>query len=176
VTVVPAPASAQPATGVSFPIRSDTVISTDAPAVGEYLAAALRHSTGYPLSARPATGVSGGIELLLLSGAPASVGDELGWSPQATHSWGAFKQRLAAQGPRRGRAGRCRASTTTTRRRTLAGRRLTGSAPVGRADDAVEERERGTGGAGTGEDRGRPSGAARDGQGRRRRTGEQRQQ
>jgi len=172
VTVVPAPASAQPATGVSFPIRSDTVISTDAPAVGEYLAAALHHSTGYPLPVRPATGVSGGIELLLLSGAPASVGDELGWSPQATHSWGAFKQRLAAQGPRWKVQGINYYHST----QDLAGRRLTGSAPVGRADDAVEERERGTGGAGTGEDRGRPSGAARDGQGRRRRTGEQRQQ
>jgi hexosaminidase len=74
--VVPAPVTATPTPGVSFPLRSSTVISTDAPAVGEYLAAVLRRSTGYPLPVRPATGGAPKGIALLLTGAPAGVGDE----------------------------------------------------------------------------------------------------
>src|SRR2546429_7274678 len=73
--IVPAPVSATATAGVSFAVRPGTVISTDSLPVGEYLAAFLRRSTGYPLPVRPATGPAGGIALLL-SGAPASVGDE----------------------------------------------------------------------------------------------------
>src|SRR2546423_14866503 len=74
--VVPAPVSAKATAGVKFTIRPDTVISTDVPGVGEYLASVLRRSTGYPLPVRPAAaGTPGGIALLL-SGAPASTGGE----------------------------------------------------------------------------------------------------
>src|SRR5690242_10792200 len=52
--VVPAPVSAKATAGVSFTLRPDAVISTDAPAVGGYLAAVLRRSTGYALPVRPA--------------------------------------------------------------------------------------------------------------------------
>src|SRR5256885_13611851 len=74
--VVPAPVSARPAAGLSFQVRPSTVIATDAVRVAEYLAAVLRRSTGYPLPVRPAAGGAPRGIALLLSGAPASVGDE----------------------------------------------------------------------------------------------------
>ncbi|OLB82520.1 MAG: beta-N-acetylhexosaminidase [Actinobacteria bacterium 13_2_20CM_2_71_6] len=73
--VVPAPVRATATAGVSYQIRSDTVISTDSAPVGEYLATVLRRSTGFPLPVRPASAAPHGIALLL-SGAPDSVGDE----------------------------------------------------------------------------------------------------
>jgi hexosaminidase len=80
--IVPAPASVAPAAGVTFNLTATATIYTEpgsAPAagVGGYLAGILRRSTGYPLpvadapSANPADGIA-----LLLSGAPAGVGDE----------------------------------------------------------------------------------------------------
>jgi len=38
------------------------------------------------------------IDYMLFPRLPAVA--ELGWSPAATHNWTAFRQRLAAQGPR----------------------------------------------------------------------------
>ena len=81
-SVVPAPAQATPAAGVTHLITAGTIIyvqpgSTAAAGIGDYLAAILRRSTGYPLpvadapSADPGDGIS-----LLLSGAPATVGAE----------------------------------------------------------------------------------------------------
>jgi hexosaminidase len=80
--VVPAPVTARPAAGVTFSLTRGVKIytapgSADAAAVGRYLAAGLRRSTGYPLpvvsapAGVPARGIS-----LLLTGADASVGDE----------------------------------------------------------------------------------------------------
>ena len=74
--IVPAPVTATATAGVTFTLRPDTVISTDTPAVGEYLAAVLRRSTGFALPVRPAgAGTPNGIALLL-SGAPAATADE----------------------------------------------------------------------------------------------------
>ena len=41
---------------------------------------------------------SADIEFMAFPRLPAIA--ELGWSPQSTHSWSAFRKRLAAQGPR----------------------------------------------------------------------------
>src|SRR5437763_774237 len=74
--IVPAPVTATATAGVTVTLRPDTVISTDTPAVGEYLAAVLRGSTGFALPVRPAgAGTPNGIALLL-SGAPAATADE----------------------------------------------------------------------------------------------------
>ncbi|MFE9654594.1 beta-N-acetylhexosaminidase [Micromonospora sp. NPDC006431] len=81
-SVVPAPVTATPATGVTYRVTAATAIYTEpgSPAVADVagqLAAILRRSTGYPMpvvdasSPTPADGIA-----LLLSGAPASVGDE----------------------------------------------------------------------------------------------------
>src|SRR5438045_612765 len=80
--VVPAPALAQQATGVTFTLSRTSKIfsapgSADAAAVGGYLASILRRSTGYPLpvadapAGKPAKGIS-----LLLTGADPSVGSQ----------------------------------------------------------------------------------------------------
>lgn len=80
-SVVPVPVSATPTAGVSYPLTAATTIWTQpgsaaAAGVGGYLATLLRRSTGYPLpvadapSTTPADGIA-----LLLSGAPAAVGD-----------------------------------------------------------------------------------------------------
>ncbi|MEZ0075939.1 beta-N-acetylhexosaminidase [Planotetraspora sp. GP83] len=81
-SVVPAVASSTPAAGVTYGIGATTTIYTDssstaAAAIGGYLAAILRGSTGYPLPVTAATGSApaAGISLLL-SGAPSSVGDQ----------------------------------------------------------------------------------------------------
>jgi hexosaminidase len=72
--VVPAPVRAASASG-SYAIGTGTVISSDSPPVGDYLARILRRSTGYPLPVRPPSGTPRGI-VLLLSGAPEQVGAE----------------------------------------------------------------------------------------------------
>ncbi|MDQ7806973.1 family 20 glycosylhydrolase [Amycolatopsis sp. A133] len=79
-SIVPAPVSVTPATGVTFPLVTTTKIVTEAgsaPAkqVGDYLAGMLRPSTGFalPVSDAPASVPPDSIALLL-SGAPASVG------------------------------------------------------------------------------------------------------
>src|SRR2546430_11470160 len=80
--VVPAPAVAQQASGVTFTLSRTSRIfsapgSADAAAVGSYLASILRRSTGYPLpvveapTGSPAKGIS-----LLLTGADPSVGTQ----------------------------------------------------------------------------------------------------
>jgi hexosaminidase len=91
--VVPAPVKAA-ATSGSFAIRSNTVISTDSLAVGEYLAGFLRRSTGFALPVKPAHGAPAGITLLL-SGAPASVGDE-GYALDVTKNAVVIRARKAA--------------------------------------------------------------------------------
>ncbi|OKI44702.1 beta-N-acetylhexosaminidase [Micromonospora sp. CB01531] len=81
-SVVPAPVTATPATGVTYRVTAATAIYTEpgSPAVADVagqLAAILRRSTGYPMpvvdasSPTPTDGIA-----LLLSGAPASVGNE----------------------------------------------------------------------------------------------------
>lgn len=80
--IVPAPVKKRSAPGNAYDITADTRIYTEAGSreateVGRYLAGILRPSTGYSLPVREADG-SGpprGI-FLLLSGAPAKVGDE----------------------------------------------------------------------------------------------------
>jgi hexosaminidase len=74
-SVVPAPVSAAPANGVAYSLPRTAGIATDVPAIGDYLAAVLRPSTGYALPVRAPGPTPGGISLLL-SGAPASVGDQ----------------------------------------------------------------------------------------------------
>lgn len=74
-SIVPAPVSATPASGATYTLASGAVISTDMPGIGDYLAAILRRSTGYALPVHTPGTTSGGISLLL-SGAPASVGDQ----------------------------------------------------------------------------------------------------
>jgi hexosaminidase len=78
-SIVPVPVSVQATAGVSFPLTATTKIytqanSADAKAVGDYLAGALRRSTGFalPVSDAPATPADG--ISLLLSGASSSVG------------------------------------------------------------------------------------------------------
>lgn len=74
--IVPAPASAVPAAGVSFTLGAAATVSSDVPGIGDYLAGILRRSTGYPVpTTTPAGAAPGGIALLL-SGAPASVGQQ----------------------------------------------------------------------------------------------------
>jgi hexosaminidase len=74
--VVPAPASAAPASGVTYTLERSTAIATDTPDVGGYLAAILRRSTGYPLPVRGAGAAGGAGIVLVRSGAPATVGDQ----------------------------------------------------------------------------------------------------
>jgi hexosaminidase len=60
-TVVPAPASATPAAGVTYQITSATSLYSEAPEAGAQLAALLRRSTGYPIpivTAPPANGIA----------------------------------------------------------------------------------------------------------------------
>jgi N-acetyl-beta-hexosaminidase len=73
-SVVPAPVSSTPATG-AYTLTTGTVIATDSTPVGQYLATLLRRATGYPLPVLAPPGKAGAITLLL-SGAPAQVGDE----------------------------------------------------------------------------------------------------
>ncbi len=72
--VVPVPKSEVPAAGPGFTLTATTTIATDVPGIGDYLAGVLRPSTGFPVrvSGKPTTGSIN----LLLSGAPASVGDQ----------------------------------------------------------------------------------------------------
>jgi hexosaminidase len=81
-SIVPAPVSATATAGVTYGVTAVTTIytepaSTAATGIGNYLAAILRPSTGYPLpvvsapSASPADGIA-----LLLSGAPSGIGGE----------------------------------------------------------------------------------------------------
>ncbi|GAA4583434.1 family 20 glycosylhydrolase [Planotetraspora phitsanulokensis] len=80
--VVPAPVSAQPASGTVYTLPAEAGIFTEAGSaqaadVGSYLAGILRPSTGYPLpvsaagTGAPAAGIS-----LLLTGADATVGQQ----------------------------------------------------------------------------------------------------
>ncbi|OLE25581.1 MAG: beta-N-acetylhexosaminidase [Actinobacteria bacterium 13_1_20CM_3_71_11] len=91
--VVPAPVSAA-ASGAGYGITSATTIATDSAPVGQYLAAILRRSTGYPLPVKTPSGGSAGIALLL-SGAPAQVGDE-GYTLDVTGSGVVIRARKAA--------------------------------------------------------------------------------
>ncbi|GLZ31070.1 beta-N-acetylhexosaminidase [Lentzea sp. NBRC 105346] len=68
--LVPAPASLQVRSGVTFMLTPSTQIHSDDAGVGDFLAQLLRRSTGYPLE-EGEHGIS-----LLLSGAPADAGDE----------------------------------------------------------------------------------------------------
>ena len=79
-SVVPAPVSATATPGVSFTVTATTTIYTEpgsaaATGIGDQLAAILRRSTGFalPVAPEPSPAPGTGI-LLLLSGAPASVG------------------------------------------------------------------------------------------------------
>jgi hexosaminidase len=74
--IVPAPVSAVPAAGVSFTLGSAATITGDAPGIAGYLAGILRRSTGYPLPVGTGTGPTVGGIALLLTGAPASVGQQ----------------------------------------------------------------------------------------------------
>jgi hexosaminidase len=81
-SVVPAPVSSTPASGVTYTITAATTIYTEpgsaaAADIAGQLATILRRSTGYPLpiADAPAPTPSDGIALLL-SGAPTSVGTE----------------------------------------------------------------------------------------------------
>jgi hexosaminidase len=71
--VVPVPVSALAATGGPFTLTRTATISTDVPGIGDYLAGILRASTGFPL---PVSAGADGTVALVLSGAPARVGDE----------------------------------------------------------------------------------------------------
>ncbi|MBB5873302.1 hexosaminidase [Allocatelliglobosispora scoriae] len=80
--VIPAPVTVQPAAGVTYTLPSGASVytapgSSAAAAVGTYLAALLRRSTGYavPVADAPAGTPTSGISLLL-TGADASVGAE----------------------------------------------------------------------------------------------------
>nr|WP_249044686.1 family 20 glycosylhydrolase [Crossiella equi] len=80
-SVVPAPASVTPSAGVTHTLSAATRIQTqagsaEATGVGNYLAGILRRSTGYPLPVSAASGTPADGIALLLSGAPASVGEE----------------------------------------------------------------------------------------------------
>ena len=70
--VVPAPVS-ETANGATFTLTSSATIGTDAADVGNYLAAILRASTGYPI---PVSAGGSGTIALSLSGAPSSVGTQ----------------------------------------------------------------------------------------------------
>jgi hexosaminidase len=71
--VIPVPVSAVAATGGPFTLARSATVSTDVPGIGDYLAGILRTSTGFPL---PVSAGDGGTIALVLSGAPASVGDQ----------------------------------------------------------------------------------------------------
>ncbi|TYK51027.1 family 20 glycosylhydrolase [Actinomadura decatromicini] len=76
--VVPVPVKVEPATGADHTITSDTAIytQTGSAGVGDYLAALLRRSTGYPLPVKTAPGTPADGISLLLTGADPSVGDQ----------------------------------------------------------------------------------------------------
>jgi hexosaminidase len=80
-SVVPAPVTATASAGVNFTVTGATNIYTEpgspaAAAIGDQLAATLRRSTGFalPVAPAPSPAPTTGI-LLLLSGAPGTVGD-----------------------------------------------------------------------------------------------------
>ncbi|WP_155371007.1 family 20 glycosylhydrolase [Catellatospora vulcania] len=80
-SVVPAPVSVQPATGVTYTLPSAATIQTPTgssavAAVGAYLADVLRPSTGYALPVTTTSGTPTSGIALLLSGADPSVGSE----------------------------------------------------------------------------------------------------
>ncbi|GAA2841923.1 family 20 glycosylhydrolase [Crossiella cryophila] len=80
-SIVPVPASVTPAAGVTFTLGAGTRIQTqagsaEATQVADYLASILRRSTGYPLPITPVSGNPADGIALLLSGAPASVGEQ----------------------------------------------------------------------------------------------------
>lgn len=74
--VVPAPASVQPASGVTFTITADTGIQSESVDAGNALAALLRPATGFPLPVTTSGGTAASGIALLLSGADATVGAE----------------------------------------------------------------------------------------------------
>ncbi|MDG6102746.1 beta-N-acetylhexosaminidase [Dactylosporangium aurantiacum] len=74
--VVPAPASVQPASGVTFTLTAGTGIQSESTDVGDALAALLRPATGYPLPVTTGGGTPSSGIALLLSGADDSVGTE----------------------------------------------------------------------------------------------------
>src|SRR5262249_6488601 len=82
--ILPAPVSAVPEAGVSYTLAPAAAIGADVPAIGDYLAAILRRSTGYPVPGRPGSAGPAAIALLL-SGAPASVGAQ-GYQLEVTSS------------------------------------------------------------------------------------------
>jgi len=69
------------ATGGPFTLTRDATVSTDVPGIGDYLAGILRVSTGFAL---PVSAGAGGTIALVLSGAPATVGDQ-GYQLTSTH-------------------------------------------------------------------------------------------
>ncbi len=77
-SVVPAPVTVQPTTGVVYTLPAGAAIQTSAAAtaVGTYLAGILRPSTGYALPVTTTTGTPSTGIALLLSGADPSVGAE----------------------------------------------------------------------------------------------------
>lgn len=83
-SVLPAPAGATPAAGVTYTLGSGAAISTDVPDIGDYLAGVLRRSTGYPLPVRSPSSGPAAVSLLL-SAAPAGVGDQ-GYQLDVTRS------------------------------------------------------------------------------------------
>ncbi|MDG4825396.1 family 20 glycosylhydrolase [Asanoa sp. WMMD1127] len=77
-SVVPVPASVQPAAGVTYTLPPNAAIQTHAgaTAVGDHLAGILRPSTGYALPVTTVSGTPSGGIALLLTGADPSVGAE----------------------------------------------------------------------------------------------------
>jgi hexosaminidase len=77
-SIIPAPASATPADGVTFAVTDATLIVAPGPAapVGEYLAGLLRPSTGYPLPVTPTGGVAPGDMISLELAGLDRLGDE----------------------------------------------------------------------------------------------------
>ncbi len=72
-TVVPVPVS-EVASGAAYTITSSTTVSSDVAGIGDYLAAILRASTGFPIT--ETTGTGSGSIALELTGAPSAVGNE----------------------------------------------------------------------------------------------------
>ncbi|WP_328617499.1 beta-N-acetylhexosaminidase [Amycolatopsis sp. NBC_00355] len=93
-SVVPAPASAVPASGVTFTLGSGVAISADVAAIGEQLATTLRRSTGYTIPVHSPPSGTDGVRLLL-TGAPDSVGDQ-GYQLDVTASGVVVRARQAA--------------------------------------------------------------------------------
>ncbi|RKS76697.1 hexosaminidase [Actinomadura pelletieri DSM 43383] len=76
--IVPVPVTAEPAAGADHTITNDTAIyvQTGSAGVGDYLAALLRRSTGYPLPVKSATATPTDGISLLLTGADPTVGNQ----------------------------------------------------------------------------------------------------